>query len=71
LGNAAILVKPGREDVLANALLRLIKDKKLRRGLANKAKERAKIFDWKKLIPLYESVYKEALSLSIDSKMRR
>lgn len=59
-GEAAILVEPGNVTQLANALLEVLTDSKLRRELVEKGMERAKLFSWetmaKETIRVYESL---------------
>lgn len=47
-GDAALLINPDDFMELAEAILRVISDTKLRQKLIQKGKERAKLFSWKK-----------------------
>jgi len=55
-----LLVKVGNQDMLANSILFLLKNKRLREKLAKSAVEHAKQFDWnkvsKKMLKVYYSI---------------
>jgi len=57
VGDAGLLVPPGNSELLAEEILRLLKDEKLRRDLAERGLERVGRYDWDRLITQYEKVY--------------
>ena len=48
VGNAGILVNPSSFEELAQAILKVVKDRELREDLVKKGLKRAKIFSWEK-----------------------
>ena len=62
LGNAGILVPPGDSRELANGIIKLLKDEKLRKELGEKARKRAEeLFNWSKTVDNLMSAYHLAL----------
>jgi len=57
VGDAGILLPPGRPDVLAEQLLKVTYDDGLRKRLIEKGLERVKKYDWSSLIVKYENAY--------------
>ncbi len=60
LNGAGLLINQSKES-LANALVSLMEDKKLRNKLKQKAQERVKLFDWKVLMKDFEIFYDKVL----------
>ncbi len=62
LGNAAFFVDPTDPSEIADAILQVLQNNKLRNDLINKGLERAKMFTWEKAaeehLKLYESIYR-------------
>ena len=61
LDEAGLLVKQTEKD-LANAIIYLLENKSIRKRLRNKAKKRAKLFDWEVLVKNVEPFYYEVLN---------
>lgn len=61
-GESGILVAPENVDALANAILKLIKDKELREQMGRNAFLHSKEFHLEKIIPLWESVLSEVVN---------
>lgn len=59
--DCGLLVKPDRPRELAAAMNRLLDDAQLRRLLGQRAKERAKLYDWDRLVERTEEVYELVL----------
>ncbi|RKX71485.1 hypothetical protein DRP53_01420 [candidate division WOR-3 bacterium] len=55
----AIIIPPDDPEALANAMLRLARDKKLRRELGRRAREKAREFDWDKRAQATWEFYKK------------
>ena len=60
-GKAGIVVKSGSVDELANAILKVLKNKKLQEKMSRAGLEHVKKFQWKNIAELTEKVYKKAL----------
>jgi len=58
VGDAGILVPPRNPKLLAEKILLVAKDDKLRKDLIERGSRRAKKYDWNKLIKEYEKAYK-------------
>jgi len=56
-GKNGILVRPGDEKALAEAILNLLKDKNLRKRFSIEGKRRAKDFRIEKILPQYEKLF--------------
>lgn len=63
-----ILVEPRNSDQLAKAMLRLLKDEKLRQELSKKALEQAKKFSIERRIDKIEEVYESIIENDIKTK---
>ncbi len=61
VGDAGILIPPKRPDVLAEQILRVIYDDKLKKQLVAKALSRVKKYSWSELIIEYEKAYESVL----------
>ena len=62
VGDAALVVKPNDEKAMAEGILRLIEDKKLRESLGKKARERVeKLYSIKASVDRLERIYAEEL----------
>jgi MMP alpha-(1->4)-mannosyltransferase len=62
VGDAGVLVPPGDPDALAGALLRLLEDESLRRGLGAEGRERAlRQFSWLRTAERTADVYRSAI----------
>ena len=68
VGDAALTVDPHNIDELATAILRLIKDEKLREELRQKGYERAQLYTWpksaQKMLDVYDKLYNGATNFS-------
>lgn len=62
VGNVGILVSPPTSENFARAIDNLIEDKKLRNKLSVSGREKAKGYDWDKIVEKIENVYREALN---------
>ena len=60
-GDAALLVNPRSVEDIANSMIRLITDSKLREMLSNKGIQRASMFSWRKSAEAHFSVFQEAI----------
>jgi len=65
VGNAGLFFNKGDYKGMVKQLLELVDDEKLRKKLSDNAKNRSKLFDWKKLIRLYERAYKSVIKKKI------
>jgi glycosyltransferase involved in cell wall biosynthesis len=61
VGKTGILVNPPTPENFAKAINNLIEDKKLRNTLSVSGREKAKGYDWDKIIEKFEDVYREVL----------
>lgn len=61
VNGCGLFFNKGNYKELAQKILYLVREAKLRRGLSLQARNRVINFDWDKQIQLYESAYKEAL----------
>jgi len=61
-GVNGLLVPVGDVDALTNAILRLLKDKPLRKRLAEAGRKRAEDFRIEKMVAEYERVFEEVVS---------
>ncbi len=61
VGNAGILIEPKNPELLANTILKVLKNERLLKELSNNAKKRIKLYDWDNLIKKYEAVYKSVV----------
>ena len=64
VGDAGLIVARGDKGALRNAMLRFLTEPGLRDALAEKSKERARFFHWKKLAAETHRAYSDALSCS-------
>ena len=62
-GNSGYTSDIGDIDSMASNALKILTDKSLKKKYSSQAFENAKKYDIKKIIPLYESVYQEALNI--------
>ena len=62
-GNSGYTSDIGDIDSMASNAIKILSDKSLKKKYRSQAFENAKKYDIKKIIPLYESVYKEALNI--------
>lgn len=60
LGGAALLVPPGDASALAASLSQLLSDGQRRRALERAGRERARQYDWEKVLPQYLEIYRQA-----------
>jgi len=60
-GETGLLVEPGNPGALAESLLRLGNNERLRGSMGRAAQERVAGYDWSLIVPRILSVYKEAL----------
>ncbi len=65
VGDAGLLVSAGSTDALAEAILRVISDERLRADLKKKGRERARRFSWAETAKKTLAVYRQAAS-SLD-----
>lgn len=61
VADAGVLVDPLEEKELADRILEMLKNKEGCAELSERGLRRVRQFDWKKLIPLYESVYQSVV----------
>jgi glycosyltransferase involved in cell wall biosynthesis len=61
-GDAALLVPPGRVDLIASELYRLLVDQELRRGVVERGFRRAQRFSWEEAARRTLAVYGEVLA---------
>ncbi|MCD6450968.1 MAG: glycosyltransferase family 4 protein [Acidobacteria bacterium] len=61
VGDAALLVDPRDEEMIAKGILRLLNERGLKQDLIEKGKKRAKIFSWRKTAELTLEVYNQVL----------
>jgi glycosyltransferase involved in cell wall biosynthesis len=66
-GDAALLVSPGRVDLLADEMYRLLTDQELRRTLVERGRQRASGFSWVDAAGKTLSVYEEVLATSLHN----
>ncbi|HET7482752.1 MAG TPA: glycosyltransferase family 4 protein [Actinomycetota bacterium] len=59
-GGAGLLVPPDNERALADALRDVLQDEELRRSMSERSSERARLFDWGRLVRDVEKLYDEA-----------
>lgn len=64
VGNAGLFFDKGDYQGMVKQLLELAHKPKLRKELADNARRRSRLFDWKKLMPIYEKAYKSVLKLN-------
>ena len=62
-GNSGYTSDIGDIDSMASNAIKILSDKSLKKKCSSQAFENAKKYDIKKIIPLYESVYQEALNI--------
>ena len=62
-GNSGYTSDIGDIDSMASNAIKILSDKSLKKKYRFQAFENAKKYDIKKIIPLYESVYQEALNI--------
>ena len=62
VGEAALLFEADSEESLAEAILKLARDEKLRQGLRQRGFERARLFSWNRMAQETLKVYEEASS---------
>lgn len=63
VGDAGILVTPGDEDALAQAMIGVLNDRELQRTLAEKGRIRSKNFSWKRTAKETLQVYQHVLEM--------
>jgi len=61
LSGAALLIKPGDPNQLAQALSQLLRSEELRKELSRKAKAFVERFSWEEVIPKLVTLFKEAV----------
>lgn len=61
VGEAGLIVPRGDKDALKNAMMRILREPELRDCLAEKSKERARLFHWEKLAAETQRAYRDAL----------
>jgi len=61
-GEAALLVEPGRPEILVESLSRVLSDKGLAEELSEKGRQRVKDFDWERSARLALAYLREAAS---------
>ena len=61
VGNCAILVPPDRPRSLATALTDVLRNRKIARKLGNRARERAKVFNWDSIVERYNQLYRKLM----------
>lgn len=61
VGDAGILIPPRKPELLAEKILQLANDDKLRKELIERGLRRAKKYDWDKLITKYEKAYESVI----------
>ncbi len=69
IGNAGVLIKPGSSEEIVNAIRRLIKNPRKIKELSKKAKKRAKLFSWEKIVKEEEKFIKKVHNKN-DKKIR-
>jgi glycosyltransferase involved in cell wall biosynthesis len=57
VGDCAVLVPPGNPDLLAEALVEILKNKERAEDLGGRGPERVKRFDWDVIVKKYEQLY--------------
>ena len=62
VGDAAELVPPGSPPDLANAIARLLSDPSAIEALGIAARNRARDFDWSRVLPQYRACYQKAIA---------
>jgi glycosyltransferase involved in cell wall biosynthesis len=67
---SGLLVPPGDEGALANAMQRLLDDEGLRSAIGQAARERVKRFTASRVLPQFEAMYAELLARSPNSGAR-
>ncbi|HET8922233.1 MAG TPA: glycosyltransferase family 1 protein [Candidatus Acidoferrum sp.] len=72
-GDAAILVDPGSEEAIGDALVRVLREEPLRRQLTERGKERVQKFSWletaRKTLSVYEELRECAVGEAVPSKV--
>ena len=63
VGNAGILVTPGEESALAEAMVKVLSDPKMQENLAEKGIRRSKNFSWKRTAKETLQVYQHVLKM--------
>ena len=61
VGKTGILVNPPTPENFAKAIDNLIEDKKLRNTLSVSGREKAKGYDWNKIVKIFEDVYQNVM----------
>jgi glycosyltransferase involved in cell wall biosynthesis len=64
VGNGGVVVSPGDEEELADAIMHVITTPELRSELSSKARERVRIFTWGHISLRLEKVYHECFVLA-------
>lgn len=59
VGDCAIMLPPNNSEILANKLIEVLTNKKLRDELGRRGLQRVKDFDWDVLVKKYEALYEE------------
>jgi glycosyltransferase involved in cell wall biosynthesis len=67
VGDAGLLVAPTEPDMLADAILRILSDEPLARGLAERGRRRAREFTWSRCARALRGAYEAA----IEHRQRR
>jgi phosphatidylinositol alpha-mannosyltransferase len=66
-GGAAELVPPGNPAYLADAISRLLSNPSAIETLALEARNRARDFDWSRVLPQYRACYQRAIDHGVRS----
>jgi len=64
-GKAGLLVQPGSAFALAEAMLRLLRDKELRASLSASCKQHVSLYSWDKLAPRVLSLYETTIAATL------
>ena len=62
-GNSGYTSEIGDVDSMASNAIKILSDKSLKKKYRSQAFENAKKYDIKKVIPLYENIYDEAIKI--------
>jgi phosphatidylinositol alpha-mannosyltransferase len=67
-GDAAELVPPGSPILLAGAISRLLAEPSAIQALGIAAQNRAREFDWSRVLPQYRACYQRAIEAGVNSR---
>lgn len=70
-GDAALLFDPDDEQEMAQAIARLWKDEELRRGLAERGRERVAAYSWEKTARLFRAHYRRLAGRKLEGEDER